>query len=97
MELEKSLDVKTPILDKKINTNPITLTTQKNANPNDVKRSSNVEEETTQGYQGDSIPKVNQEKTTHIYQVKIKLQGCLIDILITKFNTSANKCINRNK
>jgi hypothetical protein len=32
----------------------------------DVKRSSNVEVETIQGYEEDSIPKVNQEKATSI-------------------------------
>jgi hypothetical protein len=39
MELEKSLDVKIPILDKGINTDLVNLTTH-------VKRSSNVEVET---------------------------------------------------
>jgi hypothetical protein len=67
MELEKYLDVKIPILDKRINTDPINLlTTQKDANPADVKKSSNVEVETIQGYEEDSIPKVNQEKATSI-------------------------------
>jgi hypothetical protein len=66
MELEKSSDVKIPIVDKGINTDPVNLTTQKDANPADVKRSSNVEVETSQGYEEDSIPKVNQEKATSI-------------------------------
>jgi hypothetical protein len=46
MELKKSLDVKVSILDKGINIEPINLTTQKDVNPIDVKRSLNVEEET---------------------------------------------------
>jgi seryl-tRNA synthetase len=56
MELKKSSNVKIPILDKVINTdpvnltnqkdaNPVNLTTQKDANPTDVKRSSHVEVE----------------------------------------------------
>jgi hypothetical protein len=49
-------------VDKGINTDPVNLTTQKDANLVDVKRSSNVEVETSQGYEEDSIPKVNQEK-----------------------------------
>jgi hypothetical protein len=35
-------------------------------NPIDVKRSSNVEEETIQGYEENSIPKVDQQKATSI-------------------------------
>jgi hypothetical protein len=66
MELEKSSNVKNPIVDKGINTDPMNLTTQKDANPADVKRSSHVEVETSQGYEEDSIPKVNQEKATSI-------------------------------
>jgi hypothetical protein len=46
MELEKSLDVRIPILDKGINTDPVNLTTQKDANPTDLKRFSNVKVET---------------------------------------------------
>jgi hypothetical protein len=66
MELEKSLDVKVSILDKGINIKPINLTTQKDVNPMDVKRSSNVEEETIQGHEENSIPKVKQQKTISI-------------------------------
>jgi hypothetical protein len=66
MELEKSSDVNIPIMDKGINTDPVNLTTQKDANPTNVKRSSNVEVQTSQGYEEDSIPKVNQEKATSI-------------------------------
>jgi hypothetical protein len=66
MELEKSSDVKISIVDKGINTDPVNLTTQKDANPVDVKRSSNVKVETSQGYEEDSIPKFNQEKATSI-------------------------------
>jgi chromosome segregation ATPase len=66
MELEKSLNIKIPIMDKGINSDPINLTTQKDANPTDVKRSLHVEVETSQGYEEDSIPKVNQEKDTSI-------------------------------
>jgi hypothetical protein len=47
-------------------TDPINLTTQKEANPTDVKKFSNVEEETFQGYEENSIPKVNQQKATSI-------------------------------
>jgi hypothetical protein len=65
-------------------------------NPIDVKRSSNVEEETIQGHEENSIPKVNQQKV-QVYEVRIELQGCLIDILITKVDTLANPCINKNK
>ena len=59
MELEKSLDVKIPNLDKGINTDLVNLTTH-------VKRSSNVEVEKIQGHEEDSIPKVNQETTKSI-------------------------------
>jgi hypothetical protein len=66
MELKKSLDVKVSILDKGINIEPINLTTQKDVNPIDVKRSSNVEEETIQGHEENSIPKVVQQKAISI-------------------------------
>jgi hypothetical protein len=66
MELKKSLDVKVSIPDKGINIEPINLTTQKDVNPIDVKRSSNVEEETIQGHEENSIPKVNQQKAISI-------------------------------
>jgi len=66
MELEKSSDVEIPIVDKGINTDPTNLTTQKDAKPANLKRSSNVEVETSQGYEEDSIPKVNQAKATSI-------------------------------
>jgi hypothetical protein len=73
MELENSSDVNIPIMDKGINTDPVNLMTQKkDANPTNVKRSSNVEVQTIQGYEEDSIPKVNREKYTSIrskYQV----------------------------
>ena len=66
MELKKSLDVKVSILDKGINIEPINLTTQKDANPADVKKFSNVEVQTSQRYQEDSIPKFNQQKAISI-------------------------------
>ena len=47
-------------------TYPINLTTQKEANPTDVKKFSNVEVQTSQRYEEDSIPKVNQEKDASI-------------------------------
>jgi hypothetical protein len=47
MELENSLDENIPIMDKGINTDPINLTTQKDENPTNVKRSSNVEVQTS--------------------------------------------------
>ena len=66
IKIEKCSNVKISIVDKGINTNPINLTTQKDANLEDVKRSSHVEVETSQGYEEDLIPKVNQEKVTSI-------------------------------
>jgi hypothetical protein len=66
MELENSSYVNIPITDKGINTYPVNLTTQKDENPTNVKRYSNVEIQTSQGYEEDSIPKVNQEKATSI-------------------------------
>ena len=66
MELEKYSDVKLSIVDKGINTDAVNLTTQKDTDPTDVKRSSNVKVETSRGYEEDSIPKVNQEKDTSI-------------------------------
>jgi hypothetical protein len=62
MELHKSLNGKNLMVDKAINTNPVNLTTQKDLV--DVKRSSHVEVETSQGYEEDSIPSVNQEEST---------------------------------
>jgi hypothetical protein len=72
MELEKSSNVNIPIMDRRINTNPVNLTNQKDENPTNVNRYSNVKVQTSQGYEEDSIPKFNQEKTTSIrskYQV----------------------------
>jgi hypothetical protein len=72
MEIQKYSNVKISIVDKWINTNRVKFTTQKDANPNNRKRSSHVEVETSQGYEEDSIPKVHQEKATSIqskYQV----------------------------
>jgi hypothetical protein len=66
MEQVRSSNVKISIVDKIINTDPVNLTTQNDANPTNVKSSSNIEVETSQGYEEDSIPKVNQEKTTSI-------------------------------
>jgi hypothetical protein len=37
------------------------------------------------------------KKKIQVQEVKIKLQGCLIDILITKVDTSTNQCININE
>ena len=37
------------------------------------------------------------KKNLQVYEVKIKLQGFLIDILIIKVDTLANQCINKNK
>jgi hypothetical protein len=53
-------------------TEPIKLTTQKEANPVDAKNFSNVEVQTSQRYEENSTPKVNQGKATSIrskYQV----------------------------
>jgi hypothetical protein len=66
MELENSSDVNISIMDKGINIDPFNLMTQKDANPTNVKRSSNVEVQKSEGYKEDSIPKINQEKTTSI-------------------------------
>jgi hypothetical protein len=66
MELKKSLDVKVPILDKGISIEPVKLTTQKDVNPTDVKRSSNVEEETILDHEENSTPKFNQQKAISI-------------------------------
>jgi hypothetical protein len=49
-------------MDKGINTDPVNLTTQKFANSFDVKRSSNIQVESSQSYEEDSIPKDNQEE-----------------------------------
>jgi hypothetical protein len=47
-------------------TDPINLTTQKEANLADVNKFSNVEVQTSQRYQEDSSPKFNQQKATSI-------------------------------
>jgi hypothetical protein len=62
MELHKSSNGRKLMVDKAINTYPINLTTQKDLV--DVNRSSHVEVETSQGYEEDSIPSVNQEEAT---------------------------------
>jgi hypothetical protein len=62
MELQKSSNGKNLMVDKEINTDPVNLTTQKDSV--DVKRSSHVEVETSQGYEEDSISSVNQEEAT---------------------------------
>jgi hypothetical protein len=64
--LQEKLDRKTSLVDKETMTDPINLTTQKEANPADVKKFSNVEVQTSQRYEENSIPKVNQEKATSI-------------------------------
>jgi hypothetical protein len=61
-ELQKSSNGKNMMVDKAINTDPVNLTAQKDSV--DVKRSSHVEVETSQGYEEDSIPSVNQEEAT---------------------------------
>jgi hypothetical protein len=94
--IQENLDRKTSLVDKETMTDPINITTQKAANPADVKKFANVEVQTSQRYQEDSIPKFNQQKL-QVYEVRIELQGCLTDILITKIDTLANPCINKNK
>jgi predicted RNase H-like nuclease (RuvC/YqgF family) len=64
--LQEKLDRKTSLVDKETMTDPINLTTQKEANPTDVKKFSNVKVQTSQRYEENSIPKVNQEKATSI-------------------------------
>jgi hypothetical protein len=62
MELHKSSNGKNLMADKAINTDLVNLTAQKDSVY--VKRSSHVEVETSQGYEEDSIPSVNQEEAT---------------------------------
>jgi hypothetical protein len=64
--LQEKLDRKTSLVDKETMTDPINLTTQKDANPADVKKFSNVEVQTSHRYEEDSNPKVNQEKDASI-------------------------------
>jgi hypothetical protein len=64
--LQEKLDRKTSLVEKETMTDPINLTTQKEANPVDVKMFSNVEVQTSQKYQEVSIPKFNQQKATSI-------------------------------
>jgi hypothetical protein len=59
IEIKKLPIKKIQTSEKGINTNLVNLTTH-------VKRSSNVEVETIQGYEEDSFPKINQEKDTSI-------------------------------
>jgi hypothetical protein len=89
IELKNYSDVNIPIINKGIHTDLVNLTTQKDANPTNVKRSSNVEVQTSQGYEEDSIPKVNQEKATSI-RSKDQVAKMSYDILITKVDTSTN-------
>ena len=51
MELENSSDVNIPFMDEGINTKLINLTTKKDSNPTNAKRYSNVEVQTSQGYE----------------------------------------------
>ena len=62
MKLHKSSNGKNLVVYKEINTDPVNLTTKKDSV--DVKRYSHVEVETSQGYEEDSIPIVNQEEST---------------------------------
>jgi hypothetical protein len=64
--LQENLDRKTSLVDKETMTDPINLTTQKEENPTDVEKFSNVEIQTSRRYEEKSIPKVNQEKATSI-------------------------------
>jgi hypothetical protein len=65
--LQEELDRKTSIVDKETMTEPMELEKSlDDTNPTDVKRSSNVKVETIQGYEENSITKVNQEKATSI-------------------------------
>ena len=62
MELQKSSNGKNLMVDKAINTDPINLTAQKDSF--NVKRSSHVKVEISQGYEEDSIPSVNPKEAT---------------------------------
>jgi hypothetical protein len=64
--LQEKLDRKTSLINKEMMTDPINLTTQKDANLVDVKKFSNVEVQTSHRYEEDSNPKVNQEKQASI-------------------------------
>jgi hypothetical protein len=64
--LQEKLDRKTSLVDKETMIEPINLTTQKDANPADVKKFSNFEVQTSHRYEEDSNPKVNQEKDISI-------------------------------
>jgi hypothetical protein len=64
--LQEKLDHETSLVDKETMTDPINLTTQKETNPADVKMFSNVEVQTSQKYQEESIPKFNQQQDTSI-------------------------------
>jgi hypothetical protein len=63
---QENLDRNTSLVDKETMTDPINLTNQKEENPVDVNKFSNVEVQTSQKYQEDSIPKFNQQKDTSI-------------------------------
>jgi hypothetical protein len=62
MELHKSSNGKNLMVDKEINAYLVNLTAQKDSV--NVNRSSHVEVETSQGYEEDSMPSVNQEEAT---------------------------------
>jgi hypothetical protein len=64
--LQENLDRKTSLVDKETMTDPINLTIQKETNPVDVKKFSNVEVQTNQRHEENSIPKFNQQKATSI-------------------------------
>jgi hypothetical protein len=80
MELHKSSNGKNVMVDKAINTDLVNLTTQRVSV--DVKRFSHVKVETREGMKKTQIQKLI-KKNIQVYEVKINLQGCLIDILIT--------------
>jgi citrate lyase gamma subunit len=82
------------MVDKAINIDPVNLTAQKDSI--DVKRSSHVEVEKARAMKKTQF-QVLMKKQLQVHEVKIRLQGCLIDILITKIDTSTNQCIHRNK
>jgi len=94
--LQEKLDRKTSLVDKETMTHPINLTTQKEANPADVKKFSNVEVQTSQRYEKNSIPKVNQEKTTSI-RSKYQIVRMPYQHPNHKNRYLSNPCINRNK
>jgi hypothetical protein len=63
MEIEEYSNEENLIMDKRINTDLVKLTTQKSTNSFDENRSSHIQVESSQSYEEDSIPKDNHEES----------------------------------